>query len=347
MKIILIIYSFGKVKILPLKVIKYYNEYTKFNLINFPINKANELINKEKKDLLNFFSQGTFSKLLKIKTIFLDSPFRFGNQFMLFNKVIFYCEILGCKRIILNKKYFWYIKNIIYNNKYKMIIKSNPLNIKYHFAILDRTFIFFKYTNIFKPEFKVNFLIKEIIENLPKLKINITKNDLLIYIRSGDLFNSFKKSIIYYSQPPYCFYKKILLNFNFKRIYLISEDKTNPIINLLLNNFPKIIYNRNNIKLDMIFILKAYNIAITKSTFLISLIQLNYKIEKIYKFAFNFNDRFEKELNLYNYHKKNYIIYKMDSSKNYKLVMKIWKNAKYQLNFMIKEICPYNFTIIK
>ena len=310
----------------------------------FAANRKKNLILIEKEELLKFFSEGTLTKVYKIKTIFLNSHFRFGNQFMLFNKVIFYCEILGCKRIIIKRKFFWYIKNIIYNYKNNMIIKPSSKFIKYPFIIFDSTFIFFKYINIFKPEFKVNLLKKEIIKNLPKLKLNINKNDLMIYIRSGDIFN---KSCSFYSQPPFCFYQKILLNFNFKTKYIISEDKRNPVINLLLNKFPGIVFNKNNLKLDMVYLLNAYNIVITKSTFIICIIQFNHNLEKLYEFDLNFEDQFDKEIRSFNYYNNNFNIYRMNSSRKYKIKMKNWKNNKYQINLMKKEKCPYNFTIIK
>lgn len=262
---------------------------------------------------------------------------------MIFIKVIFYCEIINCKRIIINSNYFWYIKKIIYNNKYKMIIKPSSKIIEYPSTIFDKTFFFFKYINIFKPEFRINLLKKEIIKNLPKLKFNINKSDLIIYIRSGDIFN---KPCKFYSQPPFCFYQKILLNFYFKTIYIISEDKRNPVINLLLNNFPKIVYNRNNIKLDMTYLLNAYNIVFAKSTFLISIIQFNNNLEKLYEFDLNFDNQFDKELKSFTYYNNNFHIYRMNSSMKYKLKMEKWKKSKYQLILMKKEKCHSNFIII-
>ena len=64
---------------------------------------------------------------------------------------------------------------------------------------------------------------------------------------------------------------KNFIKFFFQTVYIISENKKNPVIDLLLNNFPEIIFNKNNLKLDMVYLLNAYNIVITKSTFLIIL----------------------------------------------------------------------------
>ena len=63
-------------------------------------------------------------------------------------------------------------------------------------------------------------------KNLKKISIN--HNDLYIYIRSGDIFI---KPHHKYKQPPLCFYKKVLDNYTFKNIYLIAENKSNPVIN--------------------------------------------------------------------------------------------------------------------
>lgn len=317
----------------------------RYNVKNFNKNKENtKLIQKEKNDLLKFLSKNIGKNLTKIKTIFLSEKHRFGNQFILFNKIIFFCEILGCKRIILNKKYYWFIKNKIINKKYKMIIEPDSLKYKDYPKIIDESFIFFHYSNIFKIDFKINLLKNEIIKNLPKLNIKIGINDLFIYIRSGDIFNN-NHPCPFYSQPPLCFYSQIILNYKYKKLYLISENKNNPVINYLLMEFPNIIYNKNDIKLDMIFLINAYNIVGTKSTFLKCLIELNNNLKILYEYDLNFNDSFDKILNTFNFNQK-YIIYKMNSSTNYKNEMKIWNNSLNQRNLMITEKCLNNFSII-
>lgn len=61
-------------------------------------------------------------------------------------------------------------------------------------------------------EIKIGLLKSEILKNLPKVTTN--KDELYIYIRSGDIF------IIphpRYVQPPFCYYKKILNDYEFKK----------------------------------------------------------------------------------------------------------------------------------
>jgi len=96
---------------------------------------------------------------------------------------------------------------------------------------------------------------KEILNNLPKVKINI--DELYIYIRGGDIFNDLNKTNRNYVQPPLCFYKKILNEFIFRKVIIISEDTSNPVIQILLKEYPFIKYNRNNIKLDISYLVNS------------------------------------------------------------------------------------------
>ena len=134
---------------------------------------------------------------------------------------------------------------------------------------------FLYYLGFIKPEFRINILKNEILNNIPKVKTNI--NDLYIYIRSGDIFNNPNK---FYSQPPLCFYVKIINNNKFNNIYIIAEDKNNRIIDELINKFPKIKYNKNILKIDIAYLIYAYNLVGGVSTFINSY----FKKENIFYF---------------------------------------------------------------
>ena len=89
----------------------------------------------------------------------------------------------------------------------------------------DKRSIYFQ--RVIKPELRIHILKNEIKRNLPKLEINST--DLFIHIRSGDIFKYMPNINIDYAQPPLCFYQSIITKFNFTKIYIISQDKENPI----------------------------------------------------------------------------------------------------------------------
>ena len=180
------------------------------NLIILPKDKKNPIILKERLNLLRFISKIVGKNITSVKTIFISRGSNFGNEFLLLNKVIFYCEILRCKKIILNREYYWYIKAKIINKKDKMIIeKGIESDFKSKEIIIDKTLNFYYYSNYIKPELKINLLKKEIFKNLPKIKIE--SKDLIIYIRSDDIFDGHVH--LDYSQPPLCFYKTIIKNY--------------------------------------------------------------------------------------------------------------------------------------
>ena len=149
-------------------------------------------------------------------------------------------------------------------------------------------FYFFYYQLNFTLLGKVNrfdIFKNEILNNLPKVKINF--DDLYIYIRGGDIFSHLNTSPLnypYYYQPPLCFYKSILSKFNFRKITIISEDISNPVIPILLKEYPYIKYNKNNIKLDISYLANSYNIISATSSFIASIIKINQNIKFLWEY---------------------------------------------------------------
>ena len=307
-------------------------------LIKFP--DFDKLILLEKKNLIELISIHTGKNLTFIKSIFLQQNFPFGNQLIIIYKTIFYCQILGCKKIFLDKNNMWYIKNLIINKKYKMIIKSKNRNsINYFNSIIDRTTNFFGYSKYISPVFRVDLFKKEIIKNLPKIEINYY--DLFIYIRSGDIFINPNP---HYKQPPLCFYKKVLDNSKFNKIYLIAENKNNPVINELLKDYPNIIYNYNPIKIDISYLINAYNmVGGSISTFLERIIELNNNLLFLWTFRFNiipFNIFYNYKVN--NNKIKIFLLYE---SNDYIQKMTFWNNTQIQRDLMIKTNCKNPFIL--
>ena len=140
-----------------------------------------------------------------IKNIFISKTIFFGNEIISFNNLIYYCEILGIKNIYLNSKINWLIKNDINTDKIHIsIISPTKINCNSDDTLCSNMANFF-YPKVIKPERRSIILKDEIKRNLPKIEIK--KDDLYIYIRSGDIF---KKNPGGYIPAPYCFYKRIL-----------------------------------------------------------------------------------------------------------------------------------------
>lgn len=85
-----------------------------------------------------------------------------------------------------------------------------------------------------------------------------------------------------YIQPQLSFYKSIIDNNKFNRIFLVAEDKRNPVINILLDTYKNIIpiindddqninmnkpaYINQSTIYDLSILLKAYNIVLPNGT---------------------------------------------------------------------------------
>jgi hypothetical protein len=355
-------YSFKikKYYILLLCILIFINYFQIIIKESYSINEENNFINKyltlknlndslffikEKKSILSFFSKYAGRNITSEHTIFLATNCNFGNCIVILNKILFYCEIIGCKTIILDETIYWYIKKRIFYGKNNISIEvgeKKKLENSSSSLYYNSPSIYYNFFYI-KPEIRISLIRNEIIKNLNK--VNVDKEDLYIHIRSGDIF-IFAHSP--YSQPPFCFYKTILNNYKFNKVYLIAQDKNNPIIEKILSEYTNIIYKQNDIKEDISYLINAYNVVASISSFIISIIQLNYNLEKL--FDYNIYKMTEKiyhyHYDLYQFPHNNFINYRMEPSPHYNQTMFNWKNNKKQRKLMIIEKCINNFTKI-
>ena len=309
------------------------------SLLNFSQIKNNTLKSEIKQQLLNELQTNPRKKNIKeIKFVYLDKTYNFGNAIVLLNNLLYYCEILNISNIYLNSKKNWPISQNITSKKINIsIISKKNLDFKNkNIVTFDKKNIYFQ--RVIKPEIRIDLLKNEIKKNLPKIKINQT--DLFIHIRSGDIFKYRPNINSNYAQPPLCFYQSIITTFNFTKIYIISQDKENPIIDILIEKFPNIIFNKNKLEKDVSILVNAYNIVGSISSFFTTLIIINENLENIWEFD---NYRLtEKYLHLhrdiYNY-TYNYKIYKMYPSLKYQNEMFPWINNRNQINLMLHEKC--------
>ena len=180
---------------------------------------------------------------------------------------------------------------------------------------------------------------------IPKVKVH--PYDLYIYIRGGDIFKNLNKIHIEYQQPPLCFYENILNTFTFKNIIIISEDKFNPVILLLLKKYPYIIYNKNNIAFDISYLINSYNTISAVSSFLTTINKLNHNLKFLWEYDF-----IKSRIRYLHLHYSvytfsyNYNIYIMNSSEIYKKVMTPFINSERQRQMMILEKCDNKFYLL-
>lgn len=317
-----------------------YNE-----LSDLPKNPNDPLIIKERNTILEAFYSDT--KKTNI-TIFFDCQFPFGNQIAAFNKLIFFCEIIKCKTILLTKENNMFINHTLYDKVHNLTIEVlNYFPYDSDFLTSLSPNFFFDIYNL-KIENRLDIIKNEIVKNLPK--INLGKNDLIIHFRSSDIFQNQNnpEHAPDYAQPPLCFYLKILTEFKFKKIYLISVDEIyNPVIQKLREMYPKIKYKENPLEVDIAYLVRGYNIVGSISSFLISSLKLNDNLVYLWEY-----DRYPMCSKLYHSHhsiyniKRKYTIYQMEPSDVYKNKMIVWKCSDEQIEIMLNDKCPNDFKIV-
>ena len=292
---------------------------------------------------LKSFNRDMNKNISEVKIIYLKESLKFGNSMILLNNLIAYCEVLDIRNIYLNIDMDWPIVDDIFTDRINIYFVS-PYQIDCEDkAVLCPEYKPFYYLTVVKPEIRINLFKDEVKRNLPT--INTDRNDLYIHIRSGDIFKRRPNTV--YAQPPLCFYQKILNNFFFKNIYIVAENRKNPLIDLLSKEFPEIIFIDNYIETDAAILSNAYNIVGSMSSFLTTLVMINDNLKSYWDF-----DNYRLSEKYLHFHhdiyklKVNYTLYEMKPSEDYRKEMFVWRNSKRQIDLMINEKCK-EFNVIK
>ena len=305
---------------------------------------------KYKKRLLDGYSLLYHKQYTKIDTIVFDKRMNTGNALFSINNFIYFCEILGCKKIYLSQKY-WFVKKPIYDKELDITI--SPLNNADSFdketaIVIEEQTSFDKSIKLF-INFSIpvrTYIIKDEVISNAKLK-DMSDQDLIINIRSGkDVFptNTYRPGS--YHQPPLCFYQTIIENFNFTNIYIVANGMENPVINELLKSYHNIKYMHGTEEDDAGMILSAKNLVLATSSFAIELLKFNDNLKNV--FFYDFLDEIDKS---YWHFSENhwkplkYNIFVMYPTKEYVEVMDPWDAKENQYKQMIDEKCNKKFTI--
>ena len=311
---------------------------------------SDEYKNKFKQDILNGYSELFKRDYTKIDTIIYNLRYNLGNALFVINNLIYYCELLGCKKIYLSKEY-WFVKKPIYDKELDITI--SPLDIdtwdEKTTININSNLNFDKVVHLFNDNFipvRTYILKNELYSNVKLLETNIS--DLYINIRSGkDIFGNHQYSPGSYVQPPLCFYQTIIEKFNFSNIYIISNGKENPVIDELLKSYNNTKYFHGTVEEDTAIILSAKNLVLPCSSFTVELVKLSDNLQNL----FEFNILYEKDHINWHYQERhlrplkfNRII--MNPTEEYIKVMKPWKQKPEQFSQMINEKCNKKFTII-
>ena len=122
----------------------------------------------------------------------------------------------------------------------------------------------------------------EILRNyvvMPK-PTTLNENDLVIHIRSGDIFSD--QSPTNYIMPPLSYYVDIINNNSFDKIYIIGEDTKNPCINELLKQFPDIEFKIQSLDEDIKILLGTTNVVMSYGSMVPALLIFSDNIKNLY-----------------------------------------------------------------
>ena len=175
-------------------------------------------------------------------------------------------------------------------------------------------FLYYKKLPYSKDIFKQNIEERNKILQKAFLIKNINKlpeNDLLIHIRSGDIFSSDPHPM--YVPPPLVYYIKEIDKCKYEKIHIICEDTKNPVVNELLKLYKNAVYEKNTLEKDIILILGATNIIFSVGTFIPSLMLLSNNIKYLYGTLYSNNKELE----------------------NYYKIMRPWKNTIEQRKYIL------------
>ena len=319
-----------------------YNDYLSLkNMTN-----DSSILSNYKNEILQILSRNAHKNITSIDKIYINYQLRFGNQLVLMNKVIFYCEIVGCKKIILGQNNNLYTRNKIIDEKYNLTIETLSSSDDCNSDTFISTYYPhpFYYFLVVRPENRLGVLKNEILKNLPFIITNT--DDLYIHIRSGDIFHM-PDVAVGLTQPPLCFYKTIIEQNKFKKIYIITENEYNPVTNKLVRIYDNVIYNKKNLEVDIASLAYAYNIVGSISSFYTGIIKFNDNLKNVWEYdIYKLKDQIYHLHHNINNFKRNYTIYRMSSSKIYKERMYTWRGTKGQLNIMLRDKCPKTFKVI-
>ena len=266
------------------------------------------------------FADGRF----KYPSIYIKMTGRLGNNIVQLSNAIYFCEIMNVSTIYIRHNFCW-IKNPITTSKG---IKIIPTSRKLKESLVLWRNIFSFNTDGYCPEDRVHEFASETIKGVPQVKVN--DDDLYIHIRSGDIFR--RSPSPYYGQPPLCFYESIIEKWGFKNVYLLIEDKKNPVINNLVKKYnAKLV--RTSLTKTIAYILNSRNLVLSFGTFLPSILKL--KEEDSEKRIFRYGNSIAPLTAIWSR------FYFTEVSQFYRenMLSVNWKNTREQRKLMINEKC--------
>lgn len=118
--------------------------------------------------------------------------------------------------------------------------------------------------------------------------------DLVIHFRSGDAFNTRPHPNL--GQPPLAFYKEVIEALQPKRVFLVFEDRENPVISatesFLVGRSVPVVTQSSSLGEDLAVLLSARSLVASRGTFVESVAMISSNLQTVYVFGGRAGERF-------------------------------------------------------
>ena len=116
----------------------------------------------------------------------------------------------------------------------------------------------------------------------------------------------------------------------------------------MLKKYRNVRYKKNSLETDIAYLTDSYNLVGSISSFSLSAMKLNNNLKNYWEY-----DLYRLHAKFFHLHHdiysfpRNFTIFRMKPSENYKNEMFRWANEKSQIELMLHEKCHNNFYILK
>ncbi|TNJ34072.1 hypothetical protein [Prosthecochloris vibrioformis] len=262
---------------------------------------------------------------------------RFSNALMQISNAVFIAKKIGLKSIYISdcdrSKIMFPSSEKIFLNDADIVIETHT-PYRYNKTLLEGAFFYTNRNDYFHNDSNRYSDIQSFKHGLGLYYDNkISTYDLVIYVRSGDIFSQNNYIHPGYGQPPLSYYIKIIKNIRPNKIQIVFENRFNPVIDELEgfikdNSIPYAVQS-GSIREDINALLSARSIISGNGTFLPGIISLSENIETVYSFQKPFSFWGRKGVN-------NIIV--RDAVGDYKnaILSGNWQNSPEQRQLMIQ-----------
>jgi hypothetical protein len=232
----------------------------------------------------------------RVTAVRIGSCKRFANSMMQLCHALLAAQSLGAEPLYIPN--FWYLKPGRHRTQMgiEIINHQGKPDLTAEDLVLSGNFLRMAALKRLHPRRRPrNHQLVRQVRHILNLDINAPahgKKDLLIYIRSGDVFSN-PTPHPSYGQPPLAFYQRVMRLRRWETVRVVYEDPGNPVIEALLawlpNHCQQVIPVSGDLEDDLNVLLRTRHLVSGRGTFCGSVSCLSRRLRTVYSFDRPFN----------------------------------------------------------